>query len=109
MRIQVVCGAGASSTFVAGRLRRAALAAGLDWEVAAAALDRIDAFADVVLLGPHVADRRDEVARRAPRARVLVLPEDAFTDLDGTRVRALVRSSSAPADTVDGTASKGTP
>ena len=90
MRIQVICGAGASSTFVAARLRRAAAAAGSVWEVAAAPLDAVDAFADVVLLGPHIADRREEIGRRAPRARIIVLPEDAFTDLDGTRTRDLV-------------------
>ncbi len=38
MRILVVCGAGASSTFVAQRLRRAAAAAGLDWDAAAGML-----------------------------------------------------------------------
>ncbi len=35
MRILVVCGAGASSTFVAQRLRTAAAAAGLDWDAGA--------------------------------------------------------------------------
>ncbi|MDR6866278.1 PTS system cellobiose-specific IIB component [Microbacterium resistens] len=92
MRIQVVCGAGASSTFVAARLRRTALAAGRDWEVAAAAIDAVDPFADVVLVGPHVADRREEIAHRASRARIVVLPEDAFADLDGTRAYALVEA-----------------
>lgn len=90
MRIQVVCGAGASSTFVAGRLRRAAERAGGDWQVAAAALGAIDPTADVILLGPHLADRRDEFAAGAPASRVLVLPADVFSDLDGTRAHALV-------------------
>jgi len=92
MRIQVVCGAGASSTFVAARLRRAALAAGHDWEVDAAALDAVDPFTDLVLVGPHVADRREEITRSAPRARLVVLPEDAFADLDGGRALALVEA-----------------
>ncbi|MBO9626758.1 MAG: hypothetical protein J7484_10325, partial [Microbacterium sp.] len=35
MKILVVCGAGASSTFVAQRLRRAAEAHGLTWETSA--------------------------------------------------------------------------
>ena len=104
MRIQVICGAGASSTFVAARLRRAAVAAGSDWEIAAAPLDGVDPFADVVLLGPHIADRLAEVGRRAPRARIIVLPEDAFTDLDGARIRALVL-----AGTAENTAPRGTP
>ncbi|KJL20744.1 PTS sugar transporter subunit IIB [Microbacterium azadirachtae] len=100
MRIQVICGAGASSTFVAARLRRAALAAGSDWEVAAAPADDVDPFADVILLGPHIAALREEIGRQAPRARVAVLPEDAFTDLDGRRIHAfVVAADSAPKGT----------
>jgi len=90
MRIQVICGAGASSTFVAARLRRAALAAGSDWEVSAAPVDGADPFADLILLGPHVAALAEEIGRRAPRTQVVVLPEDAFTDLDGSRIHAFV-------------------
>ncbi|WP_251438449.1 PTS sugar transporter subunit IIB [Microbacterium sp. USTB-Y] len=102
MRIQVICGAGASSTFVAGRLRRAAQADGHDWEVAAASVDRIDPFADVLLVGPHIAGRREEIGARAPRARIAVLPEEAFADLRGTRTLALVVA------LLDENASKGT-
>ncbi|GAA5148183.1 PTS lactose transporter subunit IIB [Microbacterium pseudoresistens] len=90
MRIQVVCGAGASSTFVAGRLRRAAESAGREWQVSAAAADAVDGFADVILLGPHLADRRDDIVVHAPRAHLVVLPDDAFSDLDGSRSLALV-------------------
>ena len=100
MRIQVICGAGASSTFVAARLRRAALAAGSEWDVSAAPADGVDAFADVVLLGPHIAALREEIGRRAPRALVVVLPDDAFTDLDGSRIHAFVAAAvSAPKGT----------
>ena len=104
MRIQVICGAGASSTFVAARLRRAAQAAGADWQVTASPLDSVDVFADVLLLGSHIADHRAELSRRAPRARIIVLPEDVFADLDGARVHTIVRAGIA-----DTTASRGTP
>lgn len=92
MRILVVCGAGASSTFVAQRLRRAAADAGMRWDVAAgtertAATDR----ADLVLIGPHLADRRIAV-ERASGAPAAVLPDDVFADLDGSRTLALARS-----------------
>ncbi|WP_295011690.1 PTS sugar transporter subunit IIB [uncultured Microbacterium sp.] len=90
MRIQVVCGAGASSTFVAGRLRRAALDAGRDWEITASSVDRLDPTADIVLLGSHLAERRDELAQRALRATLIVLPPELLTDLEGARLRALV-------------------
>lgn len=95
MRILVVCGAGASSTFVAQRLRHAAHAAGR--EISAVAGTRaslpidLDA-ADAVLIGPHLRaefDRiRDEAAQRG--AVSVLLPADVFTDLDGTRTLALV-------------------
>jgi len=93
MRILVVCGAGASSTFVAQRLRRAASAAGLDWDTAAGTERTIStAFADLVLVGPHLADRLDAI-RAATRGPVAVLPDDVFSDRDGTRTLDVARTS----------------
>lgn len=105
MRILVVCGAGASSTFVAQRLRRAASDAGLDWDTAAgteqtAASDT----ADLVLVGPHLADRLAAIAG-STSGRVLALPDDVFTDRDGTRTLSLVRSALSDAPSTP----KGTP
>lgn len=89
MRILVVCGAGASSTFVAQRLRRAASAAGRDWQTTAGTESTIStASADLVLIGPHLADRLDAI-RTAASAPVAVLPEDVFGDRDGTRTLTL--------------------
>ncbi|MGV2985863.1 PTS sugar transporter subunit IIB [Microbacterium sp. AGC85] len=93
MRILVVCGAGASSTFVAQRLRRAASAAGLDWDTSAGTEQTIStAFADLVLVGPHLADRLDAI-RSASSAPVAVLPDDVFADHDGIRTLAAARAS----------------
>ncbi|MGB4778405.1 PTS sugar transporter subunit IIB [Microbacterium sp.] len=106
MRILVVCGAGASSTFVAQRIRHAAQAAGRELSAVAGTEQSlpidIDA-ADVVLVGPHLQHAVDFIRRQAaPReARVVVLPSDIFTDLDGTRTLALVEA--AIADTETGT------
>ncbi len=92
MRILVVCGAGASSTFVAQRLRRAAADAGLDWDAAAGMEQSVsDGDHDLILVGPHLADRLDAI-RDAGAAPAVVLPEDVFADRDGTRTLALVRS-----------------
>lgn len=95
MRILVVCGAGASSTFVAQRVRHAAHDRGLDY-VAFAGTEQslpidLDA-ADVVLVGPHLAHaveriRRDAAARGTT---VVLLPADIFLDVDGTRTLELV-------------------
>lgn len=92
MKILVVCGAGASSTFVAQRLRRAASEAGLDWD-AAAGMEQSVAGSDhdLILVGPHLADRLEAIRQAAP-ARVAVLPDDVFADRDGTRTLALARS-----------------
>lgn len=95
MRILVVCGAGASSTFVAQRISRAARDAGLEWiataGTTATALDRPDA--DIVLLGPHVADRLAAITAASDSAlTVLALPSDVFADRDGAQTLAWVRS-----------------
>jgi PTS system cellobiose-specific IIB component len=70
MRIVVVCGAGASSTFAALRIRRAAEARGLD--------------VDAVLVGTHLAERRSSLAAAAAAASVplAMLPGETRT-LDG--------------------------
>ena len=95
MRILVVCGAGASSTFVAQRIRHAAQAAGREFSAVAGTEQSLpidlDA-ADVVLVGPHLQHALERIRREAePReTRVVLLPPDIFTDLDGSRTLALV-------------------
>lgn len=106
MRILVVCGAGASSTFVAQRLRRAASAAGLDWEASAGTEHSVHAGGhDLVLVGPHLADRVSAIGDETS-ASVVALPEDVFGDRDGVRTLAFVRAFLA-ADA--STTPKGTP
>lgn len=88
MKIIIVCGAGASSTFVANRVRRAARERDLEAEVVATSEDRLVGAlpgADVILLGHHLAARRDEFAARAATsaAVVAVMPESVFTSPAG--------------------------
>lgn len=88
MKILVICGAGASSTFVAHRLRRSAAEQGIDAEVSAGSESDLPAgFAglDVLLIGPHRAVRYDEIRALAHGAGVAValLPETIFTERDG--------------------------
>ncbi|WP_194397758.1 PTS sugar transporter subunit IIB [Microbacterium atlanticum] len=97
MRILVVCGAGASSTFVAQRVRHAAHAQGLDY-AAFAGTERslpidLDA-ADMVLVGPHLAHALERIERDAAArgTTVVLLPPDIFGDLDGTRTLEVVRA-----------------
>lgn len=94
MQILVVCGAGASSTFVAQRLRRAAAAAGFNWIVHAGTEHAVFSAENValVLLGPHLADRELNIrAAVNSTTRVSLLPDDAFTDFDGSRTLRQVR------------------
>lgn len=96
MRILVVCGAGASSTFVAQRVRHAAHDQGLAYTAFAGTEQSLpidlDA-ADVVLVGPHLAHALERIERDAAArgTTVVLLPPDVFTDKDGTRTLALVR------------------
>lgn len=88
----MVCGAGASSTFVAQRLQRAATDAQLAWDASAGTEATVSSReADLILVGPHLADRLDAI-RTVIGCPVLPLPEDIFTDHDGTRTLALARS-----------------
>lgn len=104
MRILVVCGAGASSTFVAQRVRHAAQAAGREISAVAGTEQSLpidlDA-ADVVLVGPHLRLSLERIQRAASDrgARVVLLPDDVFTDLNGTRTLALVDAALGAAPT----------
>ena len=94
MRIHVVCGAGASSTFVAQRLRHAAQRDGRDLTVTACTprslvgdLDR----GDLVLVGPHLGTMLETIREEAAAvdADIVLLPSDIFDDRDGSRTLAL--------------------
>ncbi|SDO51698.1 PTS system, cellobiose-specific IIB component [Microbacterium sp. ru370.1] len=108
MRILVVCGAGASSTFVAQRVRRAAQERGLDYSTSAGTARSLPVdldTADVVLVGPHLAADLEHIRRdAAPRgATVVLLPDDVFADLSGARTLALVEDALRPRQTADTT------
>ena len=101
MKILVVCGAGASSTFVAQRVRRAAHDSGLDYSAFAGTEQSLSAdldTADIVLVGPHLvhAIPRIETDAAARGTKVVLLPEDIFSDLDGSRTLALIRTALPP-------------
>lgn len=94
MKILVICGAGASSTFVAHRLRRTAAERGIDVTAAAgseADLDAGLAGLDVLLIGPHLAGRYDDIRARAHAAgtAAVLLPETIFAERDGEVVLGL--------------------
>ena len=97
MRILVVCGAGASSTFVAQRINKAARARKLAYSATAtneaSLADGVES-SDLVLLGPHLAARFEQVKDlAAPHGvTVVLLDADVFADLDGTRTVARIEA-----------------
>jgi PTS system cellobiose-specific IIB component len=108
MRILVVCGAGASSTFVAMWVRKAAAARGLDVIASASSeteLDELAADNDVVLIGPHLADRFDDLAERvrARGASAVLVPEVVITTRDGDAALDLALAATAPDKTAPDT------
>lgn len=95
MRILVVCGAGASSTFVAQRINAAARARKLAYSATAtneASLAQDVQTTDLVLLGPHLAPHLEQIqALGEPHGvAVVLLGKDVFADLDGTRTLARI-------------------
>ena len=97
MRILVVCGAGASSTFVAMRINSAARARKLAYLATATnetALPDALGASDLVLLGPHLAPRLEQIkGLAAPHGvTVVLLGTDVFADLDGTRTLARIEA-----------------
>ncbi len=97
MKILIVCGAGASSTFVAQRLERAAREGGFplsaragSWGASLANDSDRAAAADLVLIGPHLSHVLGEAREQLAPARVEVLPEECLRDLTGAKTLALV-------------------
>ncbi len=96
MKILVVCGAGASSTFVAQRVRHAAHERGLAYTAFAGTEQSLPIdldSADMVLVGPHLAHMLERIERDAAvrGTTVVLLPPDIFTDRDGSRTLACVQ------------------
>lgn len=97
MRILVVCGAGASSTFVAQRINGAARTRELPWSAVATnevSLPEELESSDLVLVGPHFAAHLEQIRQlAAPHGvGVVLMDANAFSDLDGTQALALVEA-----------------
>jgi PTS system cellobiose-specific IIB component len=95
MRILIVCGAGASSTFVAQRINRAARVRHLSHTASAASESSLETHidsVDLVLVGPHLASQLEQIESLGAThgAAVRLLDADVFSDLDGTRTLALI-------------------
>jgi PTS system cellobiose-specific IIB component len=97
MRILVVCGAGASSTFVAQRINTAARARKLPFQATAtneASLVTDVEATDLLLIGPHLAPHLEQIQALAEPhgVAVVLLGKDVFADLDGARTLARIEA-----------------
>lgn len=111
--VLIVCGAGASSTFLANRLRKAAIAEGLALVVEAGSQDdvpsRLDGV-DVLLVGSHLAADYTTLAAQAQSAgvRAALLPPDATTAGGAAAALDLVRGRARSGASATPTLTKGT-
>ena len=88
MRIHIVCGAGASSTFVALRLRTSAAARGIAVQVTAGSESDLASMLpviDVLLVGPHLEALFAQIQQQAAAAgvRAGLMSPTVFTARDG--------------------------
>jgi len=101
MRIVVVCGAGASSTFVAVKLRSAARARGAAVDVEPGSASQLESLAgiDVVLVGAHLEAAVPALRERAAATgtAVAVLPPVSPAALDGDSALDLALNAKAAA------------
>jgi PTS system cellobiose-specific IIB component len=82
-RVLVVCGAGASSTFLAHRIRAAARGRHIDVRVSASSTEGIAerlGEVDVLLVGSHLAAQFDDISKLSAAAgvRSALLPDTVF-------------------------------
>jgi PTS system cellobiose-specific IIB component len=82
-RVLVVCGAGASSTFLAHRIRAAARGRDVDVSVSASSTDGLAerlGETDVLLVGSHLAAQFEELSKLSDAAgvRIALLPDTVF-------------------------------
>lgn len=90
IKVLLVCGSGASSGFMAGNIRRAASARGLDVKVVARSESEIESYVDdidALMVGPHLAyvlEDVDDYIGDAP-VTVILMRSDYYATLDGEK------------------------
>lgn len=90
-RILLACGMGASSGFLANAVRKAAKKQGLEVECKAVSDTDINTYAkdyDIIMLGPHIAYKLEEVKKLVENTekKVLLVSKNAYAMLDGAAV-----------------------
>jgi len=93
--IFLVCGSGASSGFMAAKMRKAAKKKGEVVTVKAASesqLDNVIDQIDYLLIGPHLAYKEDEIKEKTQgkNVKVAIIPQVIYGSLNGEKALDLV-------------------
>lgn len=96
-RVLLICGAGASSGFMAQAIRRAAKKEDYELSCDARSEAQLNDFVneiDILLIGPHLAYIKEEIIEQvsAFNIKVTVIPQEIYGLLDGKKALALIKS-----------------
>jgi len=88
--VLLVCGSGASSGFMAANVRKAAKARGIEITVNARSEATVEDYVDEIdclLIGPHLAQLKEEMEERCEGydVKVAVISQAAYARLDGAK------------------------
>ncbi|OMF45819.1 MULTISPECIES: PTS sugar transporter subunit IIB [Paenibacillus] len=89
-RVLLICGAGASSGFMANAIRKAGKKRGIEMSVQARSESQLSEYVneiDVLLVGPHLKYMEDEIKEKMNGlpVKVAVIPQDIYGTLDGNK------------------------
>lgn len=89
LKVLLVCGTGASTSFMAAKMRYAAKQRGIDISITARSESEISNYlgdVDVVMVGPHLGVYYDELKERfSEETRIILMDNDYFGKLDGNK------------------------
>ncbi|WP_077298503.1 PTS sugar transporter subunit IIB [Virgibacillus pantothenticus] len=96
--VLLICGAGASSGFMAAAIRKAAKKRKLEISVSARSETELEQYLnsiDLLLIGPHLAYKVDSLKEQVKdyNIKVALIPQDIYGTIDGNRALDIVLES----------------
>ncbi|WP_440897074.1 PTS sugar transporter subunit IIB [Amphibacillus sp. Q70] len=93
--ILLICGAGASSGFIAGAIRKAAKKRKIEVSVKARSESELEEHIDNIdclLIGPHLAYKEETLKEQTKdrNIKISIIPQDIYGSLDGNRALDLI-------------------
>lgn len=93
--VLLICGAGASSGFMAQAIRKASKKRGFEMSVQAKSESQLAEYLDkidVLLIGPHLKYMEDELKEKvsAYHIKVAIIPQNIYGTLDGNKAVDLI-------------------